>query len=96
MEMALLQTDGTVLELRPDGWQWGTKETDGSWLAIIHVTEEWMEMDWMAARVAFDSFDESTGRRLYAIRGTKVFHNNVDTGLVVEYTTLHGTVPSAD
>lgn len=94
MEMALLQTDGTVLELRPDGWQWGTKETDGSFLAIIHVAEEWMEMDWLEARVAFDSMDEF-GNRLYAIRGNKVFHDGVDTGLVVEYTTLHGTVPSA-
>lgn len=95
MEMILRQDTGQVIELRPDGWQWGRKEIDGSIFAVIHVTEEWMEMDWLIARVAFDSVD-ADGNRLYAVKGNKVFHNGVDTGLAIQYTTMYGTVPSAD
>ena len=95
MEMLVRQDNGDFVECRPDGWPWGAKETDGSFFAIIHVTESWMEGDWMSTRQAYDDRNED-GSRVWSVRGDNVYNNGTDTGLTLEYTTLYGTVPSAD
>lgn len=94
--MALDRQTGHVLEVRPDGWNWGSRERDGSLFAIIYVTEEWMNgMDWMAVRRFYTERDED-GNHIWSVNGDSVFQSGIDTGLTLEYATMYGTVPDGN
>lgn len=90
MEMLLKADTGDIIEVRPDNWAWGPKETDGIDFTVIRVTEEWMDgYNWMQVRKVYDEFNED-GSRIWSISASGAYYNGVYYGSM-EYVTLYGS-----
>lgn len=92
MEMLIQNNTNYIIEIRPDNWNWGSKERDGVDFSIIRVTEEWMEgLNWMQVRQFYDEFN-ADGSRVWSISASGAYNNGVYFGSM-EYTTLYGNEP---